>query len=505
MERHEERVSAIASRVKQFHASNRPFRIYHGSTNSTRQSQHWEDNTVDVSKLSNVLRVDKEEKLAVVEPNVPMDKLVECTLQHGLIPPVVMEFPGITVGGGFSGTSGESSSFKHGLFEQTIVAIEMVLGNGEVVRASSTQNSDLLYGAASSYGTLGVITLLELKLIEARKYVELEYRPVDGLETMIQAFKTATSNPSTHYLDGILFAKDRGVVCVGRLSDDPADGSPIQHFTRATDPWFYLHAERINKRQRNQPVSEAIPINDYLFRYDRGAFWGGYFAFRYFITPFNRVTRWALDRFMRPRVMYHALHKSGLAMQSIVQDVAVPYENALDLLDYLDHAIGCYPLWLCPISLADHRGPWSLMALSQQQGLNPSKMLLNFGVWCSASPNREKFVKLNRDIEHKVQELNGLKCLYAHAYYTEDEFWSIYDRKLYDKLRSIYHADHLPSIYDKVTVNFAAEQRALAESWAIWIKSLFWRIWPLRGVYGVLHVILGHGYMLQRGNQRRDT
>lgn len=48
----------------------------------------------------------------LAEPNVPMDSLLEACLQHGLLPPVVMEFPGITVGGGFAGTAGESSSFS---------------------------------------------------------------------------------------------------------------------------------------------------------------------------------------------------------------------------------------------------------------------------------------------------------------------------------------------------------------------------------------------------------
>ena len=46
-----------------------------------------------------------------------MDALVAATLPHALLPLVVMEFPGITVGGGFSGTSGESSSFRHGPFD----------------------------------------------------------------------------------------------------------------------------------------------------------------------------------------------------------------------------------------------------------------------------------------------------------------------------------------------------------------------------------------------------
>lgn len=48
----------------------------------------------------------------LVEPNVPMDRLVEKMLEYGLMLPVIMEFPGITVGGGYAGTSGESRALS---------------------------------------------------------------------------------------------------------------------------------------------------------------------------------------------------------------------------------------------------------------------------------------------------------------------------------------------------------------------------------------------------------
>lgn len=85
-----------------------------------------------------------------VEPNVPTDALVEFLQPFGLVPPVVMEFPGITVGGGFAGTSGESSSFKYGFFDRTVQSIEIVLGNGEVVTASERERPDLFAGGAGS-------------------------------------------------------------------------------------------------------------------------------------------------------------------------------------------------------------------------------------------------------------------------------------------------------------------------------------------------------------------
>src|SRR5579862_9837347 len=35
----------------------------------------------------------------------------------------------------------------------------------------------------------------------------------------------------------------------------------------------------------------------------------------------------------------------------------------------------------------------------------------------------DRFVELNRKLEYKVQGIGGMKFMYAHTYYTEDEFW----------------------------------------------------------------------------------
>jgi FAD/FMN-containing dehydrogenase len=75
-------------------------------------------------------------QVAIVEPNVPLDLLVSESLKQGLMPLVVMEVPGITVGNGFSGASSENTGWKEGLFDCSLDEVEMVLGNGEVVRAS---------------------------------------------------------------------------------------------------------------------------------------------------------------------------------------------------------------------------------------------------------------------------------------------------------------------------------------------------------------------------------
>lgn len=390
MDHHKEAVAVIAANVQHFYDRKEAFRIYHGSTNSTRETSFHRDKMVDTSNLTHILKIDTTSQIALVEPNVPMDQLVELTLKHGLIPPVVMEFPGITVGGGFAGTSGESSSFKYGFFDNTVNSIEIVLASGRIVTASETDKEDLFHGAAGSFGTLGVITLLELRLVPAKTYVELTYHPVRSVPAAIQKIEHLMTDPHVDYLDGILFSLTSGTIMSGHLTNTTSTSSlRTQRFTGPHDPWFYLHASSLTRSSPTTAVTEAIPLPDYLFRYDRGAFFIGAYAFRYFLTPFNRLTRWALDHFMHTRVMYHAMHASGLSNRYIIQDLALPISSAQDFLTYVDRKFAIYPLWLCPL-----RANRTISLHPHTHIINPAtrkttQPLLNIGVWGSGpSPRR---------------------------------------------------------------------------------------------------------------------
>lgn len=88
MEEHEETVKEIASRVGQKYEKKESYRIYHGSSNTCRPPHGQQ--TIDISALSNVISINAKAKSVLVEPNVPMDRLVDATIQHGFIPPVVM-------------------------------------------------------------------------------------------------------------------------------------------------------------------------------------------------------------------------------------------------------------------------------------------------------------------------------------------------------------------------------------------------------------------------------
>lgn len=526
MDEHWKAVAVISSSISSFYQRKVPFRLYHGATNSTQHRQVDPKRMVDTSGLNHVLRVDTKTKTCLVEPNVPMDELVDATLPYGLVPEVVMEFPGITVGGGFSGmscrspralalfvesrllmlticvgTAGESSGFKFGFFENTVQWIEIVLPTGEVVNASPSDHSDLFYGAAGTFGTLGVTTLLELRLIEAKRYVDLTYHPVTSIKDALSTMKTVTQDETNDYVDGILYSKDRGVIVTGKLTEDRAKDTKVQQFSKAHNPWFFIHAFR-STRYTDEPVKTLTPVKDYLFRYDRGAFWVGIYAFRYFMTPFNRITRYLLDYFMHTRVMYHALHASGHATGSVIQDLLLPVDTVQTFIEFVSDEFGFWPLWLCPFTV--DREISLHPRLPTNAAGEKERHFVNVGVWHPGLCRFEQFVILNRKIERKVRELGGVKWLYAQPYYTEDEFDEIYDREWYDALREKYHATYLPTVYDKVKVDLAVAKAHMegevpaGASWYTWLRIRLWNVWPVSGLYGVWKTVSERDYLLAK-------
>lgn len=491
MKQHEATVQAISACVRSYYDKKEKFRIYHGSTNSTR-ALTLKKNLVDTSKLSHVLSVDTKEKTCLVEPNVPMDRLVEETLAFGLVPPVVMEFPGITVGGGYSGTSGESSSFKHGFFDRTILSVEMVLANGDVVTLSPDERADLFHGAAGAVGTFGVTTLVKLQLQEAKTFVETTYHPVESMAEAISKLQEFTVDQTLDYVDGIMFSKSHGAVITGRLTNDldPLDEMPIQCFSAAQDPWFYLHVQEAIKKNAKKPTIEAIPLPEYLFRYDRGGFWVGASAFDYFKFPFNKFTRWWLDDFLHTRMMYTALHASGESKKYVVQDLALPYETAEQFVEYTDKEFGIYPLWLCPLK----QSPYPTMHPHFNEVEADGKTLqpmLNIGLWGFGPKDHDEFIRKNRALESKLRELGGMKWLYAHTYYDENKFWEQFDREWYDKLRTKYGAESLPTVHEKVKVDI--EKEKAAEDVSIFGRMV--KIWPFGGFYGIWKAIQSRSYV----------
>jgi Delta24-sterol reductase len=140
---------------------------------------------VDLSALRNILEIDAERMVARVEPLVSMAQITKATCPMNLSLAVAPELDDLTVGGLINGYGISGSSHVYGLFSDTVVSMEVVLADGQVVRATmDNEHSDLFYGMPWSQGTIGLLVSAEIRLVRVKEYMRPTYTPVRGMSAL---------------------------------------------------------------------------------------------------------------------------------------------------------------------------------------------------------------------------------------------------------------------------------------------------------------------------------
>ena len=131
---------------------------------------------LDVSAFSRVLHVDPASRTAVVGGMTTYEDLADATLAHGLMPFVVPQLKTITLGGAVTGLGIESTSLRLGMPHESVLAMEILTGDGQVVTATAdNEHADLFRGFPNSYGTLGYALSLTIELEPVAPFVHLRH------------------------------------------------------------------------------------------------------------------------------------------------------------------------------------------------------------------------------------------------------------------------------------------------------------------------------------------
>ena len=129
---------------------------------------------LSLERMNRILEIDPVERLAVVQPGVVNDDLRAACAGQGLwYPPDPASSPWSTIGGNVATNAGGVCCVKYGVTRDYVLAVEAVVGRGEVVRlgrrtAKGVVGYDLCGLMVGSEGTLGVVTEVTVRLRGAR-------------------------------------------------------------------------------------------------------------------------------------------------------------------------------------------------------------------------------------------------------------------------------------------------------------------------------------------------
>ncbi|UUV36457.1 FAD-binding oxidoreductase [Amycolatopsis roodepoortensis] len=437
---HEARAETLRAQLADLHGT---IRLAKRTSNLFRARTATTTPGLDVSGFTHVLDVDPLARTADVEGMVTYEQLVDATLPHGLMPLVVPQLKTITLGGAVTGLGIESSSFRNGLVHESVLEMELLTGDGRIVVARpDNEHSDLFHGFPNSYGTLGYALRLKIELEPVKPYVRLHHVRYENTEEYFTALGEACRDGSADFVDGTVFGPGEQYLTLGTFTTSAPATSDYT--------WLDIYYKSIRSRE-----TDHLSVRDYLWRWDTDWFW----CSRAFGVQ-HRLPRLLLGRrLLRSSVYWKVValdRRFGIAAkllklrrlppeETIVQDIEVPQSRAAEFLDFFRREIPISPVWICPLK----QRPGGVN--SPLYELDPETLYVNFGFW-SAVPldPGEAPDTHNRLIEAEVTRLGGRKSLYSDSFYTEDEFWRLYNGDAYRKLKTAYDPDgRLLDLYAK--------------------------------------------------------
>jgi len=163
------------------------------------------------ARMNRILEVDPENHRAVVQPGVVNFELSRAAEPHGLyFAPDPSSQKSCTIGGNVSENAGGPHTLAYGVTTNHVVALELVLPDGEIVRVGNkhgdAQGYDLTGLFVGSEGTLALVTEITVKLLckpEAVKTLLAVFDTIDDATATVAELTARGITPAAcEMLDG---------------------------------------------------------------------------------------------------------------------------------------------------------------------------------------------------------------------------------------------------------------------------------------------------------------
>lgn len=434
--RHQQKVEAIAAQIRAADPARGPAQISKkgvshfvplpGDTRSAGQP-------IRLGELDQILEIDRADRTCTAEPGVAFSDLVAATLPLGLIPAVVPELKGITIGGAVAGCSVEAMSYKVGGFHDSCLEYEIVTGTGEIMTCSPAREPLVFSMMHGSYGTLSILTKLHFALLPAKPFVKLTYRSFTSLAEFEAHLAERCRVGDFDFVDAIIHGPRELVICLGTFVDEAPYLSDYR--------WMKIFYK--STRERSE---DFLTTFDYCFRYDTECHW---------LTRTVPGLESAPVRFLLGKLLLGStnlitwsrrLESVGAVKRrpDVVCDVFIPAGRFSEFFRWYEQDFDFYPLWVVPYRVPQPY-PWLDPAYAEGFG---SDLFIDCAVY--GKPNNIDGVDYSQRLEAKTVELNGIKTLISANHFDPETFWRIYNRTNFEQLKHRLDPNGLfPEIYSK--------------------------------------------------------
>jgi len=384
--------------------------------------KRFQDDKIDISDLDRILEIDPRNRTCIAEPGVTFSELVDATMRYDLVPVIVPEFKTITIGGAVAGGSLESMSFRYGGFHDTCIKYEVVTANGDVRECGK---GDLLFQMLhGTFGTLGILTKLEFDLIPSKPYVRVEFDRYDSIKDFKDGVLKHYIERDIDFMDGFIHGVDDLVINKGYFVDKAPYTSDYER-TKV----FYKRSRKVEEDYLRTP--------DYYFRYNSG-------VTNTIPLPLKLIfgSRLSSNEVLRFTERFHSRIPSSVIPVTV--DLFLPFSRLEDFIGWYSKELDHFPLWCVPYRrVRDYE--WVSADYYRRYG---DELILDLAIYGMKKKDDRNYYRL---LEEKLMEIGGIKTLISSNYYTEDEFWSIWNRDNYYRVKKEVDPDNIfRDLYQKM-------------------------------------------------------
>ncbi|MBU0612045.1 FAD-binding oxidoreductase [Patescibacteria group bacterium] len=383
------------------------------------KDQRFFDEKIDVSDLDDIIKIDVESKICIAEPGVTFVDLVKATTKYNLVPIVVPELKTITIGGAISGCSIESMSYMYGGFHDNCLEYEIITAKGDLLICTPDNENSLIFEMAhGTFGTVGIISKIKFRLIEAKPFVKVIYQKFETLEEYKTAIWEHYERKDVDFMDGIIHSPSEYVLSIGNFVNE----APYTHNYN----WMRIYYK--DSKRRKEDYLKTI---DYFFRYDKGVTNP---------TPKSFLGRLILGRFIGSTELLKLVKIFRRfipeRMIPITLDTFIPFSRATEFFQWYKKEINFFPLWCVPYKIRK-KYEWLTDEFFDK---TKDELFLDIAIYGMKNDHKESFYKM---LEKELMEIGGIKTLISGNYYSESDFWKIWNKRNYDKVKQKTDPDNI--------------------------------------------------------------